>query len=228
MIALGGILASGQDRSGRITLVGHRSRAAHLSVQLGRLAANTHLSLALTLPLRNQQALKSLIRSQYDPESPECGEYLTSQEFAARFGPTKEDYRAVVQFARGSGLRVVREHSNRTLVSVEGSAAAIERAFSIRLMRHRDRDGREFYAPDDEPSVPAYAAARMRGVVGLSNAAVFRPAQSSSTFPSVYAPATVGGTYSAQFQGGGSGAAMGPDDIRKAYNLQNLTVSSAI
>jgi kumamolisin len=49
------------------------------------------LELALTLPLRNREALTTLLQQLYDPASPIYRQYLTPKEFTQPFGPTKAD-----------------------------------------------------------------------------------------------------------------------------------------
>src|SRR5208337_1740683 len=62
---------------------------------LGRLPATNRLELAIGLPLRNQAELDELLRQLYDPASTNFHKFLLPPEFAARFGPTEEDYLAV-------------------------------------------------------------------------------------------------------------------------------------
>ena len=95
---------------------------------VGRLAATNRLNLAIGLPLRNQAALAQLLQELHDPAHPNYRHYLTPEEFAARFGPTEQDYQAVIAFAQANGLTVGKAHPNRTLVDVSGSVADIEQA----------------------------------------------------------------------------------------------------
>ena len=59
----------------------------------------TRLNLSISLPLRDRPGLTNLLRQIYDPASPNFRHYLTPEQFTQRFGPTEEDYRAVVGFA---------------------------------------------------------------------------------------------------------------------------------
>src|SRR2546422_709276 len=63
---------------------------------IGLLPATTNLDLAIGLPLRNQDALSSLLHEICDPASPRYRQYLTPERFTEMFGPTKEDYDAVI------------------------------------------------------------------------------------------------------------------------------------
>ena len=120
----------------------------------GRLSATQHLNLAIGLPLRNQEALDHLLQQLYDPASPRFHQYLTPEQFTERFGPTEQDYQAVIDFAEANGLTVTGTHPNRVVVDVSASASDIERVFHLTMNVYRHpTENRTFYAPDVEPSV---------------------------------------------------------------------------
>ena len=99
----------------------------------GRPSATKRLNLAIGLPLRNEQALDDLLRQIYDPASANFHHYLTPEQFTAQFGPTEQDYQAVIDFARANGLEVTTTHPNRVVLDVSGSVADIERVFHVTL-----------------------------------------------------------------------------------------------
>ena len=116
---------------------------------LGRLPAASSLNLTIGLPLRNEQALDDLLREIYDPASPNFHHYLTPEQFAEQFGPTKQDYQAVIDFAEANGLKVTGTQPNRVVLDVSGSVADIERVFQVTLQTYRHpQEARDFYAPD--------------------------------------------------------------------------------
>jgi subtilase family serine protease len=139
----------------RMVLYGHVPSAAVQLTAKGRLPATHNLCLAIGLPLRNQGALDDLLEQIYDPQSPNFHKFLTPPEFTARFGPTVQDYQAVIGFAEANGLAVTGTHDNRVVLDVEGSVSNVERAFRVTLRTYRHpREARDFFAPDSEPSVP--------------------------------------------------------------------------
>ena len=122
----------------------------------GRLAATNQLRLAIGVPLRDPPGLDDFLAQVYDPASPNFHQFLTPEEFTARFGPTEQDYEAVKKFARTNGLVITATHSNRLVLDVAGPAAAVEKAFHITLRTYRHpTEARDFYAPDTEPTVDA-------------------------------------------------------------------------
>jgi subtilase family serine protease len=148
-------LWNAQAEPGRITLPGHVPSVVARLTPIGRLPATNHLFLAIGLPLRNQAALGELLVQLYDPRSTNFHKFLTPPEFAARFGPTEQDYQAVMEFAETNGLIVASRHADRVVLDVEGSASNVERAFHITLHTYKHpMEARNFFAPDTEPSVP--------------------------------------------------------------------------
>jgi len=119
-----------------------------------RLPASQSLRLDIVLPLRDQAGLDSFLRELYDSSSPAYRHFLTPQEFTAKFGPTQEDYDAVVRYAKAHGLAVVGGSRDGMEVQVEGSVADIEIAFHVSMgVYHHPTENRNFFAPDREPMV---------------------------------------------------------------------------
>jgi len=148
------LLASFAGAAERQVLHGHVPIAAKQLSPLKRLEATNQLDLTIALPLRNTSDLRKLLDEIYEPSSPNYHRYLTPEEFAKRFGPSKVDYAALMNFANAHKLAIIDKHPNRTLLDVRGSVADIEKAFhiNIRVFQHPD-ESRTFRAPDTEPSL---------------------------------------------------------------------------
>jgi kumamolisin len=141
---------------------------------LGRLPATQQMQLDLVLPLRNQAGLDEFLKDLRNPASVSYRQFLTPQEFTARFGPTQEQYNAVLAFAKANGLTVVGGSRDGMEVQVKGSVAAIEAAFHINLQtfQHPTED-RVFYAADREPSVDL--PFQLWHISGLDNYSIPKP-----------------------------------------------------
>jgi subtilase family serine protease len=141
---------------------------------VGQLSLTNHLTLAIGLPLRNETELDNLLRQIYDPASPSFHQYLTLEQFTERFGPTEQDYEAVIDFANANSLKVTGTHPNRVALEVSGSVADIERVFHLTLNVYRHpSENRTFYAPDVEPS--ADLSVPILHVAGLEDYSLKRP-----------------------------------------------------
>jgi hypothetical protein len=205
------VFATIANAAERQVLPGHLVTAVtESSLQpVGRLASSTNLDLVIGLPLRNQEALTNLLRQQYAPTSPQYHHWLTPDEFTAKFGPTEQDYQAVIEFAKANGFTVTGTHSNRTLVDMRGSVADIERTFRVTLLLyHHPTETREFYAPDIEPSLDSMIPVLHIG--GLNNYAVPHPKQL------IRKPGRQAKNATPNAGSGPSGAYMG-SDFRAAY-----------
>ena len=135
------ILVMPSPAAERQWLYGHvPSVTAHLQ-SLGRLPGTNRLDLAISLPLRNREALTNFLEQIYNPASPNYHHYLTPEQFAERFGPTEQDYQAAITFAKAQGLTVTSLHPNRTLVDVSGTVESVERAFHLHMRLYPAPDG---------------------------------------------------------------------------------------
>jgi Pro-kumamolisin, activation domain/Divergent InlB B-repeat domain len=148
---------------------------ARLHLQpVGDLPETNRLQLAIGLPLRNPEALTNLLQQLYDPASPDYHHFLTPQQFTEMFGPSEQDYQAVLAFAKSNGLTVSRTYANRMILDINASVADINQAFHVhvRLYQH-PTESRKFYAPDVAPSVPA--GLPIQDISGLNNYALPQP-----------------------------------------------------
>jgi len=152
-LGLGTALAPGQTPQ-RTLLAGHLRAVVPSLPPLGRLDGSTRLHLSINLPWHNQETLTNLLEQLYDPASPWFHHYLAPEEFDARFGPTADDYQAVIAWAARSGFTVTARHPSRMLLEASASVADIERALQVTMRTYaHPAEARAFFSPDTEPSV---------------------------------------------------------------------------
>ncbi len=141
---------------------------------VGVLPAAQRLNLAIMLPVRNQNDLTNLLDSLYDPSSSNYHQFLSVAQFTEQFGPSEQDYRAVIAFAKANGLTVTDTPANRLLVDVNGSVAQIEKAFHVQMKVYlHPTENRTFYSPDREPSLDLNVP--VSHIAGLNNYSIPRP-----------------------------------------------------
>ena len=195
-------------------LRGHIPEAVQRLTALGREDAADRLKLAIGLPLRNQDELTNFLQQIYDPSSPNYRHYLTPEEFTARFGPTEEDYRAVIQFAQRNGLTVTTTHPNRVILDVEASVADIERTLHVEMRRYQHpREARTFHAPSAEPTLDL--AVPVLHISGLDDYQIPHPNLKMKP-AALQAQATPNA-------GSGPGGTFRGKDFRAAYSVGPLT-----
>ncbi len=121
---------------------------------VGPVPANTPMQITVGLPVRNQAALKAFIQGVSSPTQPQTyRNYLTPQQYASNYGPLPADYQKVLDWATAAGFTVTKTYANNMLVSLRGTAAAVEKSLFLNLNYYSRPDGTQFYAPDREPSV---------------------------------------------------------------------------
>jgi kumamolisin len=161
------------------SLLTHHVRQATMNGQaqyVGSLPATESMRLVLTLPIRNQAGLDSFLQEVYNPASASYRQFLTVEQFTARFGPSQQDYDEVVRFAQLHGFTVVNTSRNRLNLDVTGSVAAIEEAFHLKMGTYLlPSENRTFYAPDREPTTDGLAV-QLWHISGLDNYSIPRPA----------------------------------------------------
>jgi hypothetical protein len=192
-----------------VTLHGH-VRPAVMSgkaAPAGLMAPDTRLELSIVLPLRNQAGLASLLSRLYDPSSPDYHHFLSADQFTQQFGPTAEDYAAVVKFARANGFTVTATSANRLVVPITGTVAQAENAFNVKMgLYHHPTENRLFYSPDREPSLNLNVP--VAHIAGLDNFSIPRPMTARSNAAQDSAVAATGS--------GPKGAFLS-SDMRAAY-----------
>lgn len=186
------------------------------SQSTGRLPLNQQLQLDLVLPLSDPSGLKVFLADIYNPASPNYHKFLTPKQFTARFGPTQDQYDAVLRFAKDYGLEVVGGSRDGMDVQVRATVGTIETAFHVNMRTYRHpTENREFYSTDTEPTVDL--PFNLWHISGLDNYSIPHPMRESRDefaaahgvdAKQVVSHATTGSGPSASFLG---------SDMRAAY-----------
>jgi len=141
---------------------------------VGKLPATQSMRFDIVLALRNQPGLDNFVKEVSDPKSSSYRKFLTPSEFTARFGPSQEDFDALVRFAKASGFTVVSGDLNARDLRLTGSVANIEQAFHVSLgVYQHPTENRTFYAPDREPTMDL--PFQLWHITGLDNYSIPRP-----------------------------------------------------
>ena len=183
---------------------------------VGQLPAKQTIHFDVVLALRDRAGLETFVQEVNDSTSPSYHQFLTPQEFTARFGPSQKDWDALVAFAKASGFQIVGGSRDAMDLRMTGTVAAIEKAFHVTLgVYQRPAENRTFYAPDREPTVNLPFS--LWHVSGLDNYSIPHPmfvkksdyAKAHGISPDkVVSHATTGSGPSASFLG---------SDMRAAY-----------
>jgi kumamolisin len=166
--------------------------------------------------LRDRAGLQTFVREVNDPTSSSYHQFLTPQEFTARFGPSQQDWDALVAFAKASGFEIVNGTLEERDLRLTGTVANVEKAFHVSMGVYQDpAEDRTFFAVDREPTVDL--PFQLWHITGLDNDSKPHPmyvkksdyAKAHGIDPSkVVSHATTGSGPSASFLG---------SDMRAAY-----------
>jgi subtilase family serine protease len=97
--------------------------------------------------------------------------YLTPAQYTAQYGASAAEAQAVSAWLGSAGFTDVQVASGRDSVTATGSAAQVDRAFSVQMGDYRAAGGRApFVANDRDLSIPASVSADVMSVTGLDGA----------------------------------------------------------
>ena len=178
------------------------------AARVGSLPATQKMQLSIVLPLRNQAGLTALISQIYDPSSPNYRHFLSVDQFTKQFGPSAEDYQAVVNFAQANGFIVTNAPANRLIVPISGTVEQVENAFNVRMNNYQHpSENRTFFSPDREPSLNL--SVPVAHIAGLNNFSIPHPMVTKASASQ--------GSVSAAVVGSGPGNSYLASDMRAAY-----------
>jgi subtilase family serine protease len=121
---------------------------------VGKLPATQTLHFDIVLPLRDRAGLQNFVQEVQDPTSPFYHQFLTPQEVTTRFGPSQEDWDALVAFAKASGFEIISGNREERDLRLTSTVANIEKAFHVTMGTYHDlTEDRTFFAVDREPTV---------------------------------------------------------------------------
>ena len=183
---------------------------------VGQLPPTQTIHFDIVMALRDRAGLQAFVQEVNDPTSASYHQFLTPQEFTARFGPSQEDWDALVAFAKANGFEIINGTREERDLRLIGTVANIERAFHVTMGFYQDpTEDRKFFAVDREPTVDL--PFQLWHITGLDNNSKPHPmyvkksdyAKAHGIDPSkVVSHATTGSGPSASFLG---------SDMRAAY-----------
>lgn len=171
---------------------------------------NTTFDIALAQP--NKQALNDFIASLSDPASPNYRHYLTTQQFAQRFGANDTTVQAVSSYMKSFGLSVTSLSAGHVLLHVSGSTDNIAHAFEANVVTVRSSSGDLGAQFTNHATLPANIAQQIQGIYGLSTVV-------PKTSHLLHASATSAPSTCSSAQAGASSSSTTPNSLG-GYTLQ--------
>ena len=159
------------DRGRTVPLKGNVHPRAQAQYDRGPVEPSFELAYVTLLlkPSPSQQmALEQLLEQQQDPSSPNYHQWLTPEQYAARFGLSPDDIAIVVSWLQSEGLQVNDVARGRHWIAFTGTAGLIDSAFHTAIHRY-NVEGETHFRAASEPSVPAALAGVVSGFQGLDD-----------------------------------------------------------
>jgi subtilase family serine protease len=216
------------DESRTVVLAGNKRSEANAQNDRGPVTdslAMDHMLLQLQRSPQQEQDLQTLITALQSSNSPKFHQWLTPQQFAARFSPAPEDVKVITDWLQGHGFTVNVVYPSS--IDFSGNAGQVREAFRTEI-HNLDVRGEKHIANMSDPQIPAALAGIVGGVVSLHD---FRPvAMNRGITPAHIDPNTghnvnIPGAVSPQFtftSGGSTFHAVVPPDLATIYNLNPL------
>lgn len=144
-------------------------------IDQGLVATSQNVTVSLVLRLRNQAALETYIQQTITPGSAHFRKFLSTAEFAQRYGATDAQIARVQSFLAKQGL-----HSevldNHMVISVSGTLGQFGQLFNAPIHNYVSREnGRKFHRPARSLVIPVGLSDSVLLASGLSNERQYLP-----------------------------------------------------
>ncbi|GHO69237.1 hypothetical protein KSC_081290 [Ktedonobacter sp. SOSP1-52] len=191
------------------------------SKNVSAVSGDQTLSLAISLKLRNKEALQGLLQDSKNKKSINYGRHLTASQVQNSFSPTQQSYDAVVSYLQSQGFKIDHTYNHRLLISFSGTASQVENAFHVQINNYVDAKGKQYYANANDPTVPQELAGVVQSIVGLDNYAKYSHPPIHKTTPATSSSANTAVANSVSCPTPGSGYLL-PSQFATAYNYNGL------
>jgi hypothetical protein len=211
------------DESRLVTLSGNIHPLAQPAFDQGPAPAGMtagRLLLVLQRSAQQEADLRTWLQSTQDPNSSSFRNWLTPEQFGARFGVSDADLAAVQSWLQSHGFTIDRVSKGRTTIEFSGTVGQVQTAFHTSLHRY-SVNGATHWANATDPQIPAALAPVVAGLARLNN---FSPRAQFIRAPSgVYNSATkrIEPAYTLGNSGNGYTIYLGPADAATVYDLPN-------
>jgi subtilase family serine protease len=163
----------------------------------------------LTVPTASQQKdLNRLLAEQQDRKSPNYHKWLTPEQWADRFGLSRNDVNKLTAWLRGQGFSGIHVARGRNWIRFSGTASQVQSAFGTEIHRF-NVNGEMHVSNATSPKIPRALAGVVTGVRGLNDFSL-KPMSHPRARP--------------YYDGSGAGYAelIAPGDIATMYDINAL------
>jgi subtilase family serine protease len=151
-------------------------------------SAATTVTVSVNMTLTNLSGLKSFVAEVSNPKGREYGQYLSAEQFAARYAPAAADVAAVEKMLEQAGMKNVTVGPHGVYVSATATVAQLRTAFKVTQNLYA-YNGMTLRANKEAPTIPASLAGKIVFIDGLDDTGMMRkPFHRSITQGDLVAP----------------------------------------
>ncbi len=199
------------------------------ATRIGGLPRTESIGLEFVLAPSHPAQLTSQVDALYDRASPQYHDWLTPDEFSARFGPSPSEVSGVQRWLSSVGLHS--SYRSGSVLQVSESAGVVESGLGVSFNQYRLAGGRQVHVADRAPLLPTALSASVVSVLGLDDLPQLVPhisqdrtRQSSHLLPRAQGLSPCGAAASEAAGIGGYTA----DQVGAAYGVGSLTGAGQI
>ncbi|HTC74082.1 MAG TPA: protease pro-enzyme activation domain-containing protein [Edaphobacter sp.] len=164
-------VTSAVNNGSRVAVPGTVGGRARQSVDLGLAPADRKLeslSLRFSMTPAQQADLNQLLAAQLNPSSPSYHQWLTSEQFGARFGLSSSDLANVSSWLTSQGFTITSVAKSSTFITFSGTVGQVQQAFGTTI-HNVSHNGEQHITNLTDPTLPSAIANVTLAVTGLSD-----------------------------------------------------------
>ncbi len=153
-----------------VTLSGHTPQQVldGTATRLSHYDPEKKLRLVLGVRVPHMAEEELFLAELQDKQSSLFHQFLSAEEWDARFAPSAADEQKIVDWAQSQGLTVTNRFANRLLVDVEAPTGVIEKALGVTINSYQLDDNVGF-SNDRDPLIPSSLTGILSSIAGLSS-----------------------------------------------------------
>ena len=164
-------IAGTVNNGSRVALPGSIGGHARHSADLGLAPADRKLeslSLRFSMTPAQQADLNQLLAAQLDPSSPNYHQWLTSEQFGARFGLSSSDLAKVSSWLTSQGFTITGVAKSSTFITFSGTVGQVQQSFGTAI-HDVSYNGEAHITNLTDPTLPSAIANVVVAVTGLDD-----------------------------------------------------------
>lgn len=142
---------------------------------LGQEMPTELLTFKIWLKPSNQQELKLFLSNLYNPNSPEYHKFISSSEYAQKFGTSTQDISTVKNYLVNKGFTVTNIAGNGAYIEAIGNVAKIQQTFNTQINNYLTKSGKVVYSNDRAITLDQEINDKVSFITGLDNVSKMRP-----------------------------------------------------